>query len=604
MKSVIPLYLLVLLIAPIVNKPADARAEKSYHVDSLVIEATAQVDGSLTVVEERTYRFRGRFKFAYRTFSRAGGIDYSDFAVSENGEWYAWDDSKSPGTYMISENKNEIEVRWFYEARNETRTFTIAYQVENLIHRHPDAAVLHYQFLGSDFAKPSSNVRLSVTPPDVLDSTEVRQWLHGPLWAESKTRPDGVITAWCEHLPARQFLELRVLYPPDAFPDAPAASDLIVSPVMAEEADMAETANRRRIQARNKAELRVERLKLGGIVMPVFALTGLLAWVAVFLRYGRRPQVPSGPKRSPEVPSDLPPALVGFLVADRTVNGNTLMATLLDLASRGFLEFHEDSEVRDYPLGLSKKVDNHYWILRRTNYQKHRSELLPYETMLIDFVFDELADGERAAMDLFKKNKSKSRKFFEKWKKTVKTEGQGRGYYSPSGFTGRNIGMMVGGFLIVLAIPLGVIFFEWAILPGILGVLLMLISLAMVHHTPEGAIEAARWKSLKKYLKYERSQHARFLDSVERYLVYGVGLGIGKKALTNLGDKIPGDRHHGYVTWYYLHGSQDGTSGPSFGAAFSASVAAASSSMSSASGAGGGASGGGGGAGGGGGGAG
>jgi len=163
--------------------------------------------------------------------------------------------------------------------------------------------------------------------------------------------------------------------------------------------------------------------------------------------------------------------------------------------------------------------------------------------------------------------------------------------------------MMIGGFMIVMAIPLAFVFFEWTVLPGIMGVLLMLISLGMVHHTREGAIETARWKSLKKYLKYERSPSAGFLDSIDRYLVYGVALGIGKKALTRLGDSIPADRKQGFVPWYYVHGSQGGASGPSFGAAFSASVAAVSSSMSSASGAGGGASGGGGGAGGGGGGA-
>ena len=334
MKPATSLGLLFLLTASIVIHPADARADKSYRIDSLEIEATAQSDGSLTVIEERTYDFNGRFKFAYRTFSRAGGIDYADFSVSENGQWYVPDNSESPGTFMISESGDEIEVRWFYEARNETRTFTIAYLVENLIHRHPDAAVLYYRFLGSDFNEPSANVRLRVRPPMVLGYDDVRQWLHGPLWATSETMPDGVVTAWCEHLPAYQFLELRVLYPAAAFPDAPTRKDPIVSQVMDEETEMAETANRQRIEARRKSDLRRERMNQGRIVMPILGLVGFLAWLAIFRQYGQRPKIPTGPDQSNEVPSDLPPALVGYLTADRTVNGATLMATLLDLAVR------------------------------------------------------------------------------------------------------------------------------------------------------------------------------------------------------------------------------------------------------------------------------
>ncbi len=603
MRSILPSFLLVLLIGSLLVQPDVARAEKSYRVDSLVIEASAQADGSLKVVEERAFRFRGRYKYAYRTFSRSDGVDYSGFVVSENGRPYARNDSQAPGTYRISENGGVIEVRWFFKASNETRTFTISYQVENLIRRHPDAAVLHYQFVGSGFAVASSNVSLSVHPPQELASAQVHQWLHGPLWAESVTNSGGVIKAWCDRLPAHQFLELRVLYPPDAFPDAPAASEPIVERVMEEEAVLAKAANQRRIEARARAERRAERMKLGRAVTPVLGLLGVFAWVLVFLRYGRRAETPTRSNRSGEIPSDLPPALTQYLVANRMVNANGLVATFLDLASRGFVEFHEDSELRTYILGISRTVNKHYWVLLRKHYESHRSDLLPFETMLISFVFDDLASGDRAPMDLFRKNRTKCRRFFGKWKKAVEEEGQRRGFYAAESYTGRNIGMMVGGLLIAVAIPLGFVFFEWALVPGILGLVLFVLSLAIVHHTRQGAIEAARWKSLKNYLKDLGSKHASYLDSVERYLVYGVALGVGKKALTDLGDAIPVGQHQGYVPWYYVQGGHGGTFGASFGAAFSASVATVSSSMSSATGAGGGASGGGGGAGGGGGGA-
>lgn len=586
---------LVLLVMLGTLHPAAARAEKSYRVEGVAIEAKANADGSLDVAENRTYRFNGSFKFAYRTFSTRGGIAYADFQVSEGDRSYVRDDSQAPGTYRVTDTDDGLEVRWYYEARNQTRSFTIAYRVENVVQRHLDAAVLYHQFLGSDFAKSSANVELTVAPPVDLNPSQIQQWLHGPLWAESEIRPNGVITAWCERLPAHQFLELRVLYPADIFPGARTVDDLVLYQVREEEAAWAEKANRLRTRAIEKAAARAEGLALGGNVVPLVCLAALGVWVGIFWRYGRRSPAPDYPAKSPHIPSDLPPALVSFLVAGRTVNGNSMMATLMDLASRGFLEFHVHIEEKEVFLGLGRKKNRHYWILNRERYQEQRAMLLPYEEMLIDFLFDKLAKGDRAEMDLFKKDQSKSLAFFKKWKNAVTDEGKGHRWYSPQGFTGRNYGMMLGGLLIILSVPLFSFYYEWAILAAALGVLLIPLSLTMVHHSPAGAAEAAGWKSLHGYLKYERSRTGDFRDSVERYLVYGVALGLGTKALTELANVLSGEGSAGFIPWFYGQGGHQGFSGESFGSAFSSSVAAMNSSMSSATGSGGGASGGGGG---------
>ncbi len=603
MRTILAIFLLTALATPFLSQSDAAAASKSYRVSGLSIEAKTRSNGSMKVVESRSYSFRGRYRYAYRTFSRSGGIDYSGFAVSENGRAYERNDSQAPGSYKLSTNGDQIELRWFFKASNETRTFTISYEVTDLVQRHPDAAVLHYQFVGSGFAVPSSNVSLRVTPPLEIDPAQIHQWLHGPLWAESKTEANGAIKAWCELLPAHQYLELRILYPPDAFEDAPAVSGAIVAQVTAEEARWAEEANQRRIEARERATQRAARMALGSKVTPALGFLGIFAWVLVFLRYGRRPEIPLRLERSAEIPSELAPALTQFLLSNRMINGNALVATLLDLARRGFLEFHEDSEDRHYILGIKRKVNKHYWLLLRNKYESGREELLPFESMLVAFVFDELADGDRAPMELFRKNARKCRRFFRTWKKEVEAEGKRREFYAVESYTGRNIGMMIGGFMVVLGVALAPFFFQWALAPGILGLVLIVLSLAIVHHTRKGAIEAARWKSLKNYLKELGSGRANQLESVPRYLVYGVALGVGKKALTDLANAIPAGQQRVYVPWYFTQEGYGGSFGASFGASFSSAVATVSSSMSSATGSGGGASAGGGGAGGGGGGA-
>ncbi len=593
------LIIAISVVMAVTSSAGKSFASKTYRIKGVEIAAQAQADGSLQISEERTYRFKGSFRYAYRTFALKGGIDYSDFQVSEEGLPFIQNDSEDPGTFKVIPKDEKIEIRWFYKARNQTRTFQLDYTVKNLVQRYSDAAVLYYQFLGSDFKKSSANVKLTVKSPVNLTSFQIQQWLHGPLWAESETRNDGTIVAWCEKLPAHQFFELRALYPLEAFPEAPVRDGFIVGEVRSEEAALAEEANRQRIKAQEKAVQREKRLKQGSIVVPVIGLMGLVVWVGVFRRFRKTTNLKSLPGEAPrspsDLPSDLPPALVGYLIADRAVNGNTLTGTLLDLAQRGFLEFHEDSQVRKYALGIKSKKDKHFWTLQKEYYQEHGHELLPYEEMLVKFVFDELAGGERADVDLFKKNQSQTRAFFQKWSKAVTKEGEKRNFYSPAGFRGRNLGIMVGGALCLLTLPLGFIYYQWAFLTGLLGVLLCLLSLAIVHHSEQGARQASDWKALHKSLKKDRSRLAGFPNNIGRYLVYGVALNIGSKALTELGNGIPDGRHNIFLPWFYSQNKDGDFAGGSFGSSFSSSVAAAGSSMSSAAGAGGGASGGGGG---------
>ena len=68
----------------------------------------------------------------------------------------------------------------------------------------------------------------------------------GLLIRESRTESDGSITAFCDNLPAHEYLELRALYPPQLFTGLFVTERRITETVMQEEAEWAEKANRRR----------------------------------------------------------------------------------------------------------------------------------------------------------------------------------------------------------------------------------------------------------------------------------------------------------------------------------------------------------------------
>ncbi len=582
-----------------------ALADKSYRMQNVAITADLATDGAMTVSEARTYRFRGKFKYACRTFALDDRISYADFRVSEDGQPFVLSDSGEPGTYTVTRNSDEIEVRWYYRARNETRTFVIDYQVQDAVKSYYDTAVLYYKFIGEGFAKSTGNVEIVVNPPAPLDAWQVRQWAHGPLWASSSTSDQGVVTAVCEKLPGKRFFELRVLYPVESFPLVPAINEYAVTGIVEEEARWAEAANERRARKQAAAEALAGRQKVAVWLLPLLVL-GVGAWFArIYRRYGTRPQVPSVPSRSGDIPDDLPPALVSYLVNSRTVAPSALMATLMDLARRGFLEFREEQELGKDFLGREKWKARHYWVLKRDFLQENSHDLSSYEEMLITFVFEQLAgefsgDSNTVKLELeaFKNNKSKVQSFFKTWSEAVTAAGEERGFYDTSSIKGRNQGLMLGSGLLVLSLIFIPLFHEVALIPAVAAVTMIIGSLGMVHHTAEGRLREKKWKSLRSYLKgqhFRASEPEKVLDFIGPYFIYGVVLGMDRNQLNGLGSMIPADKGRDIMPWYYYHGAMGRPAGYSFGESFSTAVTSVNTAMSSTTGAGGGASGGGGG---------
>jgi len=601
----LPRLLPTLMLVILVFSANQSLGAKSYRVENVTIVADLKTDGSMAVSEERTYRFKGRFKYAYRNLPLDPRVSFEDFQVSENNQPYQLSDSHEPGTFTVTTKDDEIEVRWYYRANRETRTFELEYLVKDAVEKHLDGAVLYYKFIGDTFRKSTKTVDITVNPPRPVDQWKVRQWAHGPLWGNSTTSDQGVVSATCENLPKKRFFELRILYPAELFSEAPQISDYIIGEITAEENAWAEEANQRREQYHLDAAALKKRQAIGAWALPLVVVLVAVWFFKIARQYGTRPTVPAVASSSSEVPSDLPPAMVGYLLHERSVGPASMMATLMDLARRGFLEFREENELGKDFLGREKWKARHSWLLKSEFYRENGQSLAEFENMLITFVFEDLADTTNAgsatvAVDLetFKKKKSKVQKFFGTWSKQVKEEATEYGFFDQESFHGRNQGMMLGGFLLVLALPMIPLVHILALIPAVAGAIMMIGSNGIVHHTSEGMILEKRWKSLKTYLKkqgFQSAEPASVLEFIEPYFIYGVIMGMKKSQLESLGSIIPAEKGVYYMPWYHHNHSDGGFASNSFGASFSTAVASVNSAMSSSTGAGGGASGGGGG---------
>ena len=572
--------------ALIVFAVTNAAAEKRYTIPQLRIEAQVLGDGGMRVSETRTYAFSGSFSYAFRTFPKSDAIRFSDFDVSEGGVSFVQNDSKDAATFRLVEEKEQTVVYWYYKSRNERRTFTIRYRVENLIKRYQDAAVLYYQFISPEWRIAQKNIEIVVHPPTVLGAGQLREWVHGPLSATSQIEPEGVIRIHCGSLPSRTFLEIRALYPSELFPSVAISDRSVMDEVLREEAALAEKANQQREKARAHRE---KMARLESWVKPVvLTLAGfsLVIWLLLYNRYGRRPERLSVYTSAGDIPDNMPPALVGYLLNWQTTSANDLAATVMDLARRGFVNVEEGVDekgrfTRQRPL-YSLRINRKVW-------RERRAELLPFEQSLLSFLFDELFSGQDAIeLKALKKKSSQLGKFFGAWQGEIKEAAKEQNFYDPESTRAMYLGMIFGGVFFVLGLATLPIVREWALCLVLAGIGLCIASFFIRHHTAEGAQAYERWKGLKRYIKkyeFRSMDRTSLLSRLDRYIVYGLVFGLYKKHYQQLTSDLGSAQAATFFPWYAIHGGTGSFSPASFSASFSAMVSA----MSSPSGFGGGA---------------
>jgi uncharacterized membrane protein len=585
----------------------DLSAAKSYQITGVTIDAQLQTDGSMDVIESRTFKFSGSFSFVFRTMTTQGRITFEDFKVSENGRFFELTDSGRPGTYRVTRPSGQIEVRWFFDAENESRTFDFHYRVLNAVSRYEDVAVLYYQFISGEWNRVSQNVRLHVKPPGDLLQSQLNEWLHGPLWAESWIETDGSILAWCEHLPSHTYLEIRALYPSEKFPSATQHAGIVKNRILEEEVRWVEESNRMReeaIRERDKAiqkmGAREQRQEQGKWIVIFLSVLGIgLAW-RNYSKYGQRPSLPPSVKFASDIPEKIPPALVGYLLSSREIYGGAIVSTMIDLARRAFINLREDQEEKKKLFGGTRTVTNYTWDLNREYWREHNTDLQAYEDDLLKFIFDDLAvGGDSIDLKEIKKQQTQFTKFFREWKKEVKKLGDEREWFDRESNRGMYYSLGIGIVMIILSGLVAYFIGIWAIVLGVASLAVFVLSFMIPHRTKEGEMLARHWKALKRYLlkyHYRSMDKTALLGRIDDYLVYGIVLGLGQKVFKELAAYIPSEDYQRYVPWYVYRGTGTGSfTSDAFASAFSSMVATTTSAMSTASGTGGGASGGGGG---------
>ncbi len=491
-QKIISFALLSILLAALLIPVAAQAQTKTLYWERLDVNLTVLDSGDLLVEETQVIVFTsGTFREGYRSIpdNRLGSIS----AVS------VWEDGQSCRV-SVDHSDGQYEIVWdLLQPRSNSRhTYVLQYTVHGALRYYDDGDQLWWKAIFSDRSFPvyASTVTVNLPAGAAAEQAEA----YGTDADYAGVGGTRVVFTALEQIDPGQELEVRIQFPHGVVSGSAAAWQVLED---------------------SRPILNLILGVVGALIMMGGPLLLLLLW---YLR-GRDPQVAIPIDYLTEPPSDAPPGVAGTLL-DETADMQDILATLIDLARRGYLEIEEQT-------GRGLLVSSTDFAFRRTG--KPADDLLPYESILLSKVAGRLGTQQLSAL------RNKFYTAIPKMQGGLYEEIVRRGYFRSNPETTRK---MYSGTGITLLFLLGfgafftlstlIEFTEAALCPvmgiGVFCVALIIVGRYMPAKTRKGAEEAARWAAFKRYLaEIERYTDLReATDQFERYLPYAIAFGIDR----------------------------------------------------------------------------
>ncbi|MDD4169321.1 MAG: DUF2207 domain-containing protein [Desulfotomaculaceae bacterium] len=559
LKSGLFMILLGLLLPLVFAEPA--RADRSFTMQQVVVEAEVLSDCSMQVTERLTVDFSGQWNGFFITIPRSDS-PVQNVTVSENGRPYTFNPETKygpPGTYLIKNESNKTTIDWSINAKDEQRVFDISYRVVNAVKVHSDVAELYRKFIGSDNAQRIREVLVNLKLPtgaaNYEQGKDILIWGHGPLNGEVNfTAPDAV--AWqVKNLGPYTFVEGRVVMPAALFSGAPAEAytgKTALAGILSEESDWAKDANRQRWQA---------RAEIGGAAAIVLLALGIafLLW----RRYGKAYSTQFDGPYYRELPGQYSPAELSVLWNYKKIKAQDLTATIMDLARRRFLSIEEERQEVRKMLGTREVKTYRLTFLpapEPASLRKPEEAVLrPHERDLLDYLEKTIAGGRGFVYlsDIEQYAKKNGRAFYDFWRQWtagLNKQGEDMDFFAHSD----NIPLitLLAGLLLFILGTMAVANTEMSILGAALifaGVVVGLVPRSFKKRSAAGQEDFTRWQAFRRFLQHFSQMERYEIPSLivwEHYLVYAVTLGVAREVIKQLEIVFPnmqdGDYHFGY----------------------------------------------------------
>ncbi|MGG1657970.1 DUF2207 family protein [Brevibacillus sp. NRS-1366] len=516
--------------------------ERSFEISDVEIHARIDAKGDMQVTERDTYRFNGAFNGVLVQLDSSGSDGIEGFQAFE-----VTPEQEIPLSFDKSGEGTQIQYKVYNQINEETKMFKFTYEWKNVVQVYKDTAELYWKFFDRTNPSTLGTVRIRIDLPGGVKKDEILAFGHGPLAGTVEIVGDGAVMYRVSPLQAKQMLEARVLFPQSYVPDSTNIKNFaVLDKIRQEELTWAEQADNERAADQPQPWSSFD-----------YAIALLAANVALivilYFRYGKEPNPDWSGNYYRELPADVTPAVVSYLM-DGKVHPHDLMATLIDLVRKQYV----DLQVVKKDGGLFQKDKTDY-LFKLINNQT--DGLRAHEADLISWFFHQIGQSNEVSLaDIrhYTQKKANAELFTQrltKWKAMVVKEAGQKGYFDPSK-VGPRIAVIAALSQIVV-----LIYFYSAIELALCATPLLLYGIKVRRRTKTGATERAKWKAFKRFLHdYSQlaSREPMAVHLWEHYFVYAIPLGVAKKmiAMTAI-DYEQANRHTNAVYWAATDGGFD-----------------------------------------------
>ncbi len=557
----------LVLAAVLVALPSRAYAD-DYTMGPVVINATVDANGSLTVVEQRTFDFDGSFNGVYwdiplATNQQGAVSGVQVLSVRDLGDGSVFENAGAPGSASkgdankyTTETKqggaeSVLEVMLYKPQEDAQTTYEITYRLTGAVMAWADTAELYWQFVGSEWQEPSSDVTLTVALPQAGPFTvgeDLRAWGHGPYNATvAIDESSAVVTYQVPRVSAGEFAEARIAFPASWVPGLTPSGENRLDTMLSEEQVWADRANAEREQART--------VQAAGTAAQVALPAVFLALVAAFKLTHKKPRV-AHLDYFRDVPSDDHPAVIAAFTHDSAVGNEAFIATLMKLTDDRVISISQERREEKRLLG-TKTVEEY-----RIRLEDPARATDPIDRAALKLYFGEALEpgselGFGDMRDGAKHGKKDYRSRHEDFCSEVTAALEVRNLVVSTGTAAAVAGIIVAAVLVIAALfmmlELETSPVAFAACLG-MSVAAAAISCTFKRLTQEGAELDERCRALKHWLQdFTRLGEAVPGDLIlwNKLLVLAVALGVSDEVLRRLADAVPPEQRQDVYGGYY-----------------------------------------------------
>lgn len=610
-RSALSIFLVVTfmsLFIGVLDDDSSSGSGKSHECTRDVIDATVSENGSLHVIDARTYEFTGTYTLTAAVLDPPSGGEAIVNGVSvtdENGVTAqlvevpfvsSWRTAGGPpsGCYAIDTARDTVYA--FSTTSDSTKTFTFDYTYTNAVTQYADVSVLYWQFVAPHWDVSTENANAYVHLPvpagqSVRGGENVYAFGHGSLNGSVSFEADGVIDFSVPRVKSGTFAEMRVAFPASWTPDVASTQ------VEDYEELPAVLLEEQRWQQEAQAQRLANALML--FVPLLVSLACIIVGIVLFFRYGRehKPRFDGAYWRDvPEKGTN--PAVIARLMRWGKKDANDITAVLMHLSHLGVLSIERETEIEQRRILGDKERVTYRLVLDPA--KRTAAQLDPIDEAALAFVFDVIAAGGDSVTlgDIEAYAKDHAQKYvteLERWQKVVTSQVSARDFFEKpgerckTGFRVVAVILLAAGFLVSAFAENFVVLIGLA--PG--AIALFALSYFMPRRSREAVDVKARCDALKRWFKdFTNLKEAIPTDAKVwgELLVYAYLFGVAEQVVADLNRTVPEIWNepafsHGMLWYYNPYGvaHMGAASAGFFGNAFENTLTSAQSALSSAS---------------------